>query len=66
MLTDLQSSNKTDKQGKSFKKIAKKYQRMILVASYKGDVIGSELNEEGTEFFKQSSSLLAQIFLNSY
>ena len=65
-LTEMQTSNSADKPGKSFKKIAKKYQQMILVASSKGDVVGTDVSEEGREFFKQSSSLLAQIFLNSY
>lgn len=65
-LTQIQSADSADKQSKSFKKIAKKYQRMILVASSKGDVIGEDISDEGAEFFRQSNSLLAQIYLNSY
>ena len=38
----------------------------MLIASSKGDVISTDLNEEALDFFSQSSSLLAQIFLNSF
>ena len=64
-LTQIQATN-GDKQSRSFKKIAKKYQRMMLVASSRGDIVKMNLNEEAMEFFGQSTSLLAQIFLNSY
>ena len=50
---------------KSFKKIAPKYQRMLLVALSQGEVVPSELSKEAMEFFAQSSVLHAQIFLNS-
>ena len=39
---------------------------MILVASSRGDVTATKMNNDGIEFFQQSSSLLAKIFLNSY
>ena len=39
---------------------------MILVVSSRRDVVSSDINENGLEFFKQSTSLLAQIYLNSY
>ena len=51
-LTEMQTSNSADKPGKSFKKIAKKYQQMMLVVPSKGDVVGSDINDEGREFFK--------------
>ena len=64
-LTQIQTTN-GEKQNKSFKKIAKKYQKMMLIASSRGDVVNTNLNDEALDFFSQSSSLLAQIFLNSY
>ena len=39
---------------------------MILVASSRGDAVSPDINENGLEFFKQLTSLLAQIYLNSY
>ena len=39
---------------------------MMLVASSVGNVTSTNLNSEGLEFFNQSNSLHAQIFLNSY
>ena len=54
-----------EKVTRSFKKIAPKYQRMLLVASSQGEVVPSELSKEAMEFFAQSSVLHAQIFLNS-
>ena len=59
-LTQIQMTN-GDKQTKSFKKIAKKYQRMMLVAPPRGDMVGTDLQEDALEFFSLSSSLLAQI-----
>ena len=38
----------------------------MLIASSKGDVISTDLNKEALDFFSQSSSLLAQIFLNGF
>ena len=64
-LTQIQATQ-GDKQTRSFKKIAKKYQRMMLVASSRGNVIPTTLNDDAIEFFSQSTSLLAQIHLNSY
>ena len=65
-LIEMQSSNSGDKKIKSFKKVAKKYQHMILVKTSKGDVVGSDVNNEGVEIFNQPSSLLAQIIFKSY
>ena len=64
-LTQIQSSS-GDKKSKSFTKLAKKYQHMLLVASSFGTVTCTHLNPDGLEFFSQSSSLHSQIFLNSY
>ena len=64
-LTQMQQSS-GDKNSRSFKRLAKKYQQMILVASSVGNVTAQELNEDGKEFFNQSSTLNAQIYLNSY
>jgi hypothetical protein len=55
-----------DKASKSFKKIAPKYQKMLLIAASQGEVIPTELNKEAMEFFNQNSVLNAQIFLNSH
>jgi hypothetical protein len=64
-LTQIQAQN-SDKTSRSFKKIAPKYQKMLLVASSHGEVVPTELNEQAMEFFNQSSVLNAQIFLNSH
>ena len=64
-LSQIQTQN-NDKAQKSFKKIAPKYQRMLLIASSVGDVIPNELGEDAMNFFGQSSVLNAQIFLNSW
>ena len=64
-LTQIQSQN-SDKSSKSFKKIAPKYQKMLLNASSQGAVMPLELNSVAMEFFSQSSVLNAQIFLNSH
>ena len=64
-LTQLHTQN-VDKSTKSFRKIAPKYQKMLLVASSQPGVIDMELNDTAMEFFKQSSVLNAQIFLNSH
>ena len=44
MLTQLQVTN-GEKQSNFFQKIAKKYQRMILVVSSRGDVVILDMNE---------------------
>ena len=54
------------KQKKSFSKLAKRHKQMMLVASSHGNVSCTNLNPDGIEFFSQSSSLHAEIFLNSY
>ena len=59
------SQSSSEKSTKSFTKIAPKYQKMILIASSQGEVVPSELSPEAMEFFSQSSTLHAQIFLNS-
>jgi hypothetical protein len=64
-LTQIQSTS-NDKLTCSFKKIAPKYQRMLLLASSQGEAIPSELGKEATEFFSQSTVLNAQIYLNSH
>ena len=64
-LTHIQATN-GDKQSKPFQKIANKYQKMVLIASSKGDVVNTELNGGAMEFFNQSTLLLVQIFLNSF
>ena len=55
-----------DKNSRNFKKLAKKYQKMLLVASSVGNVVAQEIKTEGREFFNQSSTLNAQIYLNSF
>ena len=64
-LTQIQAQN-SDKSTRSFKKIAPKYQKMLLIASSHGEVLPMELNDQAMEFFNQSSVLNAQIFLNSH
>ena len=64
-LTQIQNQS-NEKSNKSFKKIAPKYQRMLLVASSQGEAIPIELNHEAMEFFSQTSVLNAQIYLNSH
>ena len=65
-LTQIQASS-SDKTSKSFKKIAPKYQKLLLIASsVQQEGIPVELNDQAMEFFNQSSVLNAQIFLNSH
>lgn len=64
-LTQMQSTT-GDKQSRSFKKLAKRHKQMLLVASSQGNVTCTDLNQDGLEFFNQSSTLHAQIYLNSY
>ena len=63
-LTQMQESN-DDKSSKSFKKLPKKYQNMMLVASSVNEATVTELNPQAIEFFKASSTLNASIILNS-
>ena len=58
-----QSNNKSLK---SFSKLAPTYQQMLLIASSKGEAVPSKLGDEALSFFSQSSTLNAQIFINSY
>ena len=64
-LTQIQAQA-SDKYAKSFKKVAPKYQKMLLIASSQGEVVPGELGKPAMEFFQQSSVLNAQIFLNSF
>ena len=63
-LTQIHSQS-NDKSTRSFKKLAPKYQRLLLVASSQGEALPPDLNKEALDFFSQSSVLNAQIFLNS-
>ena len=63
-LTQLQSQS-SDKSTKNFKKIPKKYQNMILVATSTSEATELDYNADGAEFFKASSTLNAQVMLNS-
>lgn len=63
-LTQLQSQS-SEKSSKSFKKIPAKYQHMILVASSVGEVTEVEYDADASELFKCSSTLNAQVMLNS-
>ena len=62
-MAHIQEAN--DKSTRSFKKLNTKYQKMFLIAASTGGIIETEINEEAKMFFKQSSVLNAQIFLNS-
>ena len=64
-LTQIQEANK-DASSKSFQKIPEKYRNMILVASSTTETTLVEINDKAKEFFKSSSTLNANIFLNSY
>ena len=63
-LTQLHSQNQ-DKASKTFKKIPAKYQQMILVASSVGDITEVDYTADATEFFKCTTTLHAQVMLNS-
>ena len=65
-LNQQMQQSSSEKNTRSFKKLAKKYQKMILTASSSGNVTAQEINEEAREFFNQSSTLNAQIYLNSF
>ena len=54
-----------DKSSKSFKKLPKKYQNMLLVASSVNEATVTEINANAAEFFSASSTLNASILLNS-
>ena len=63
-LSQLQSQS-NEKSSKSFTKLPPKYQNMIRVASSRGEVTAMEINETAKEFFKSTTLLNANIFLNS-
>ena len=63
-LTQLQKQS-NDKSTKSFKKIPKKYQNMILVATSTGEATNVNYEQAAVEFFKTTNILHAQVLLNS-
>ena len=63
-LTQLHSQS-NDKTTKNFAKIPRKYQQMLLVASSVSEVTEVDYNAEAKEFFKSSTSLNAQVMINS-
>ena len=63
-LTQLQNQS-NEKTTKSFTKIPRKYQQMLLVASSICEITEVEYSAEAMEFFKSSSTLNAQVMLNS-
>ena len=63
-LTLLHSQNQ-EKSSKTFKKIPAKYQQMILVAASVGEVTEVDYDADAAEFFKCSTTLHAQVMLNS-
>ena len=63
-LTQLQKQS-NEKATKSFKKIPKKYQNMILIASSTGEATNVDYEQAATEFFKTTNVLHAQVLLNS-
>ena len=64
-LTQIQSTNQ-DKSSSSFGKLSERIQNMMLVASSRGTVVPTELEDEAMNFFKLSSVSKAQQFLESY
>ena len=63
-LTDIQSKN-NETATKSFKKVPKEYQHMILVASSRGTVVPTDICEEANEFYSSQDKVQAQLFLNT-
>ena len=60
----VQNDKANEKLSRSFTKLPKQYQNMILVASSQGEITAMELNEQATEFFKCSNQLSANVMLN--
>ena len=63
-LTQIQEKGQ-EKSSKSFQKLPTKYRNMILVASSSSSITAEEINPQAAEFFRSSSLLHANIFLNS-
>ena len=64
-LTQIHSASQ-EKSNQSFGKLSEKVQKMMLIASSRGSVIPTELNDEAMGFFKISSFSKAQQFLESH
>ena len=64
-LTQIQATAQ-DKSTHSFGKLSEKIQKMLLIASSRGNVIPQELNDEAMSFFKLSNFSKAQQYLESY
>ena len=64
-LTQIQASAQ-DKTTNSFNKLSNKVQNMMLIASSRGLVIPTSINDEAQAFFKYTNFLKAQQFLESY
>ena len=64
-LTQIQLTNQ-DKTSNSFGKLSEKIQQMMLIASSRGSVVPSELNEEAQKFFKMQNFSKAQQYLESH
>ena len=64
-LTQIQTSNQ-EKSSSSFSKLSERTQNMMLVASSRGTVVPTELQDEAMKFFKLSSVSKAQQYLESY
>ena len=64
-LTQIQSSNQ-EKTSNSFGKLLDRVQNMIHVASSRGNVVSTTLNDEASQFFKSSNFLKAQQYLEHY
>ena len=63
-LTQIQEKGQ-EKSCKSFQKLPAKYRKMIMVASSTGGTTAEAINTQAEEFFRSSSLLHANIFLNS-
>ena len=64
-LTQIQTSNQ-EKSSNSFAKLSDRVQKMIFVASSRGNVVPTTLNEEASSFFKSSNFSKAQQYLEHY
>ena len=64
-LNQIQSSNK-EKTSNSFEKLSDRVQNMIHVASSRGNVVPTTLNDEASQFFKLSNFSKAQQYLEHY
>lgn len=55
-----------DKETKSFKKMPEPHQKMLLIASSRGNVVPTDLNDKAMKFFACSTVSKAKEYLNSY